>query len=295
MHEDVTIRDIERELGRLREEMTDPDEPPSLRTSSMTHIAWVPEPWERAALETLAGLAERHPSRGILLFPRPDARRDTLDAEVYVRCFRNEPVGREVCAEVIVLWLNGARAAAPASVVTPLLVSDLPVFLRWRGELPDADAVERHASPLQQLVGVVDRMVVDSREWAEPARGFDRLRELLDRIAVSDIAWVRTRPWREAAAALWPDVADAATLRVAGPEAEALLLSRWLSARLGREVELVREPAAEIEAVEVDGRAAVPRGFEQRSPSELLSEQLDLYGRDSIYEEAIRSFSPAPT
>ena len=44
---------------------------PRLRTSVMTHIAWVPERWVEAATGMPAGLAERHPSRTILLFPRP--------------------------------------------------------------------------------------------------------------------------------------------------------------------------------------------------------------------------------
>ena len=47
---------------------------PNLRTSVMTHIAWVPPQWQSAAEQTLAGMAERHPSRTLLLVPRPDER-----------------------------------------------------------------------------------------------------------------------------------------------------------------------------------------------------------------------------
>ena len=99
----------------------------------MTHIAWVPPEWPSAAEETLAGMAERHPSRTLLLVPHPDEP-DGLDAELSLRCF---PVGdRAVCGEVIELALRGDRASAPASIVLPLLISDLPVFCRWRGEPP---------------------------------------------------------------------------------------------------------------------------------------------------------------
>lgn len=286
--ENVTIRDIERELRNLRELMGEPHGHPSLRASAMTHIAWVPERWERAALETLGGLAERHPSRGILLFPRPDEPRDALDAEVDIRCFRNEGLGREVCAEVIAIRLNGPRAQAPASVVLPLLISDLPVFLRWRGDLPFG------GQPLEQLLGVVDRLIVDSGEWEDPEQGLARLPAIVGGVALSDIAWARTQPWREGVAGLWPDVADATVLRVVGPEAEALLLARWLSARLRRQIELRREPAEEIELVEVDGRPARLARREARSASDLLSAELDVFGRDPIYEEALCSFSPAP-
>ena len=75
----MTVREIERELARLRDASTEPGAPPRLRTSVMTHLAWVPERWVGQATETLAGLAERHPSRTILLFPRPDDRPDRLD------------------------------------------------------------------------------------------------------------------------------------------------------------------------------------------------------------------------
>ncbi len=54
------------------------------------------------------------------------------------------------------MTLCGPRAHAPASVVSPLLVTDLPAFLRWRGDLPFG------STELEQLVGVADRLIVDS-------------------------------------------------------------------------------------------------------------------------------------
>lgn len=287
MTENVTIRDVERELGRLRDASTEPGHPPRLRTSVMTHIAWVPERWVEAAMGALAGLAERHPSRTIVLLPRPEDPRDALDGEVDLRCFVRGGEEREVCSEVILLCLCGRRAAAPASVVEPLLVADLPVFLRWRGPLPFA------APELEQLTALADRLVVDSSEWPDLDEDYPRLPELFERISVSDIAWARGQPWREAVARLWPAVAKASSVTVAGPRADALLLARWLGTRLGREVQLEHEPAGEIELVEVDGRPADPVWPERKSPSDLLSEQLEVFGRDAVYEEAVRSFSSA--
>jgi Glucose-6-phosphate dehydrogenase subunit len=284
MLENVTIRDVERELNGLRDVSTEPGQPPRLRTSVMTHVAWVPERWAEAAHGVMAELGERHPSRVILLFPRPDDPRDGIDAEVDYRCFVRGGLEREVCSEVISLRLCGSRAKAPASIVQPLLVSDLPVFLRWRGDLPFG------SDELWQLADVADRLVVDAREWAEPEQAFARLPELCGRVQVSDIAWARIRPWRLAVAAMWPEVAEAGAVRVAGPKAEGLLLWRWLGTRLGCELELEYEPAGEVELVEVDGRPAVAR-LEPKSPADLLSDQLEIFGRDQIYEETVRSFS----
>jgi glucose-6-phosphate dehydrogenase assembly protein OpcA len=285
--ENLTIRDVERELARLRHASAEEDHHPRMRTSVMTHIAWVPERWEEAALDALSGLGERHPSRTIVLLPRRDEARDALDGDVDLRCFMRGGEEREVCSEVIVLRLCGRRALAPASVVEPLLVADLPAFLRWRGPLPFG------APELEQLVGVADRLVVDSTEWPGASALYQHLPALFELIAVSDIAWARLQPWREGLVVLWPGIADAERIRVAGPEAEALLLSRWLGARLGRELELEHEPAGEVELVEVDGTTARPARFERRSASDLLSDQLEIFGRDRIYEEAVRSFSSA--
>ena len=55
--EDVTIGDIEGQLARLRGESSAGMSQPNLRTSVMTHIAWVPPEWQHAAEETLAGMA----------------------------------------------------------------------------------------------------------------------------------------------------------------------------------------------------------------------------------------------
>ena len=61
-----SVSEIERTLAALRVG----DSGVRLRTNVMTHIAWVPEEWVEAAEDVLAGLAERHPSRTIVLFPQ---------------------------------------------------------------------------------------------------------------------------------------------------------------------------------------------------------------------------------
>ena len=284
--ENVTIREIEQELGRLREAATAPGAAPNLRTSVMTHIAWVPERWVDAATDTLAGMGERHPSRTILLFPRPDEPRDELDGEVDLRCFiRSDDQGGQVCSEVVSLSLCGARAMAPGSVAMPLLISDLPVFLRWRGEPAFGER------PLEELTTVADRLVLDSDEWSDCDGTFERLPELFDTIAVSDIAWAKVQPWRESCAALWPGIAEASSLRIAGPRGETLLLWGWLQSRLGIELELEHEPAGEVELVTIDGSDVPAPRAQRRSSSDLLSDQLEIFGRDRIYEEAVRGLA----
>jgi glucose-6-phosphate dehydrogenase assembly protein OpcA len=279
---DVAVSDIARELSSLRE-ATSGLEHPVMRTSVMTHVAWVPSAWAEAALATLEGLGERHPSRTIVLLPEPDASDDRIDAVASLRSFEVEGLHKAVSTEVVKMWLRGERAFAPASVVAPLLVSDLPVFVRWRGEPPFG------ADELDQLVDLADRLVVDSSEWKHLPRAYGRLTGLFDRSAVSDIAWRRSLQWRRSLALLWPDIAQVREVEVTGPKADALLLGGWLRSRLAREVRLQHEEAATIERIVVDGTEVETPPVEPATPSDLLSGELDTFGRDPVYEGAVEA------
>src|SRR6266545_564962 len=114
-----SVVEIERDLAELRDASGAPGQGPVQRTSVMTHLAWVPPDLAEAAERTLAGLAEQHPSRTILLFPRPEDD-DALDLDASVQCFAFGE--RAVCAEVIRVQLCGTRAHHPASVVVPMLI-----------------------------------------------------------------------------------------------------------------------------------------------------------------------------
>ncbi len=274
----TVVSEVAERLAELR--LEEGDEGAELRTSVMTHVAWAPPQWADAARRTLAGLEELHPSRTILLFPDPK-RADAIDVDVSLRCFALPGVSREVCSEVIELRLGGRRAKAPASIVEPLLISDLPTFCRWRG-LPPWGKPE-----LEQLVDVCDRLVVDSSEWRGLPRAHDELAKLFDRIAVSDIAWGRAVGWRGRLAELWPGIRKLETLSVTGPKADALLLAGWLRTRLRRRIELTHRAADRLERVAVDGEPVTPPRGGAPSPSELLSAELDAFGRDPIYEAAV--------
>ena len=236
----------------------------NLRTTMLTHMAWVPPEWQEAATETLAGLAERHPSRTLLLFPEPDFD-DGLAARVLLECYEVPGSERHLCNEVVELRLRGARAVAPAGIALPLLLPDLPVFLRWRGR-PD------FGSPVfEQLVEMVDRLVLDSAEWPDVRDAYAALAGTFDRVAVSDIAWRRTLPWRAELAKAWPELPR----RIAGPPAETALVAGWLGSRAGVEVE-----TAVADDLPFDDEA---------DPSDLLSDELDAFGRDPVYEGAVSS------
>ena len=273
-----SVHDIEQELSSLR--IAPDSNQPYQRTSVMTHIAWVPDEWVEAAEDVLAGLAERHPSRTIVLVPGLDD--DGLEASVEVQCY---PVGdgREICTETIRIRLGATAAAHPASVVEPLLLPDLPVFLRWRGLPPF------RSEHFETLLDVIDRLIVDSTEWPDLPKPYAELASVFDRVVVSDIAWARTSRWRPQLASLWPDIADVQKIRVKGTAAQAHLLAGWLRSRLNHDVELEHDSSDRLVGVDIDGKPAPFPPGDPPLPADLLSEELDRFTRDRIYEEAVRA------
>jgi Glucose-6-phosphate dehydrogenase subunit N-terminal domain/Glucose-6-phosphate dehydrogenase subunit C-terminal domain len=280
--EDVRLADVETALSKLRAASAPAGGPPNLRTSVMTHLAWVPVDWQAQARAALAGMAEQHPSRAILLFPDPDSARNSIDADVSLESYAIPGADRNISSEVIELRLHGMRAKAPASIVEPLLISDLPVFLRWRGE-PAWESQE-----LDQLVRITDRLIVDSTEWDDLPYPYTRLAQLFDRTAVSDIAWARTSRWRTILAGLWPGIVDVRTVRVHGTAGQAYLILGWLRSRLDRpDIVLEHVPAERLEGIDLDGEpVAFPPG-DPPAPSNVLSDELDRFTRDPVYEAAV--------
>ena len=278
--DDVSLDQVQQRLCEMRTTAGDPD----LRTSVMTHTAWVPKQWIEAARGTLAGLAEAHPSRTIALVPEPDAGRDAIDATVSVYRFELSGEARRVYTEVVELHLCGARASSPASIVEPLLISDLPVFSRWRGR----PAFER--PEFDQLVGVVDRMIVDSAEWEDIAGRVRRAGQVLR--PGGDLGY-RVPPFPSLAGhcspTSGPRLPNVKKVEVTGPRADALLIAGWLRSRLDRKIELEVVEADELSALSIDGDSVgSPRG-DAPDPSQLLSDELEQFGRDRIYEAAVRA------
>jgi glucose-6-phosphate dehydrogenase assembly protein OpcA len=281
--ENASLAEIERRLGQLQGG-TGEDGEAKHHARVMTHLAWVPAGWAKAARATLEEMRERHPSRGILLFPEPGAASDGIDARV--RAARYSIGGVGVVAEVIELRLRGRRAQAPGSIVEPLLIPDLPVFVRWRGQ-PAFESTQ-----WAQLVDVGDRLVVDSTEWPDVPTAYTDLLPAFERTAVSDIAWARTGRWRALLASLWPGIASVSRIRVRGTPAQAHLLAGWLRSRLSRQVALENDPAELLEGVTLDGEPAPFPAGQAPARADLLSDELDWYARDPIYEAAVAAALP---
>lgn len=269
--------DVEQKLAALR---AADEGAPDLRASTLTHLVWAPPEWLPKVRRVLASLEERHPARTILLVPEP-GRGSRVRSRVSLHESVVHGIDREITSEVIELRLRGTPARHPASVVQPLLRSDLPVFCRWRGE-PRWQSTAFH-----ELLGVIDRLVVDSSEWRGLPARYERLAGLFDRVAVSDLAFARSLGWRGRLAERWPGIRTVSRLRVDGPRADALLLAGWLRSLLRRDVTLVHGAAPALAAVWVDGDPVSAPDEPHPEPGDLLSAELEHLGRDRVYEAAV--------
>ena len=231
-------------------------------------------------------MAERHPSRTILLFPEPGrAGRIDVDAS---RCAASRCAGAAArsCSEVIELRLRGSARGAGVASSCRCSISDLPVFCAGaasrRSERPRARAARRRARPAGRRLVRVARAAAALRasspgsSTASPSRTSRGARSL---------------GWRVRLAQLWPDDRRGrASSRVDGPRADALLLAGWLRSRLRREGRADRTAGERARARAgrrrggADRRRAVPP-----SASDLLSDELDVFGRDPVYEAAVKA------
>ena len=251
----------------------------------MTHIAWVPEAWDGPG----ARGARRDGASGIrrarsCSSPSRDAGVDRIDADVSLERYAMPGVERDVCSEV-----DRAAAARHARqgarehrrAAADLRPARLPALARRAGR------GGRRSST--SSCGIADRMIVDSTEWDDLPYPYTRLAELFDRTAVSDIAWARTSRWRSILASLWPEIASVvddprARDRRAGAPARRLAA---LAARPSRDrARARRRRSASRASTSTASRSAFPPG-DPPLPSDVLSDELDRFTRDPVYEAAV--------
>ena len=205
-----SIADVEKVLARIwaqQDLATDVEGEPGRRIAARTSvmnlvvIARTRELAERTAA-TIQALTGRHPSRTIVLQAADPDGPSWIDARVEAHCVLPQGDAPETCSETIHLTAGGESGRHLSSIVTPLIIHDLPVAVWWPGEPPF------RSRPARDLLAGADRLIVDGSTWS--GDGLARLREmagLLDtsRLAVSDFALVRQSRWREAIASIFDD------------------------------------------------------------------------------------------
>jgi glucose-6-phosphate dehydrogenase assembly protein OpcA len=224
---------------------------------------------EDADAETVAGdvlddITTRHPCRAILAISR-QAAKPSLEAWVSARChITDSKSGKQICCEQITVRSEGNGPHELTSVVLPLVISDLPVFLWWRAKKVDFAKVK-------PFLTYVDELIVDSAKDEESENFFADVIHIIGayleekhgaQIVVSDLNWRRCLLWREALALSFDeqhghlsvsalDDVQSVDIRYASDKKErsgsmnqSLLFIGWLANRLGWQFESATKVAA---------------------------------------------------
>ena len=204
----------------------------------------------RLIIESVSRLRDFLPSRNVIFITDENANR-THTWHVLVQlneAYHGSSDAPALRFETIIISADTKVAGHLASLVSPLLMAELPTFLWW----PSGDFA---SSPVfQDLVEIVDRLIVDSAQLGNDAETVAQLRTLLDDEDdpwVGDFTWLRLQPWCHLVAQFFdpPEVQTylnaigqvnifyAETRQDRGSGfAAALLMIGWLGSRLDWEV-----------------------------------------------------------
>ena len=229
---EVPVGQIEKELRQLWEQ-------DDARTNASLMNLVVYSEKRGALVENSAivrDLTREHACRAILVEIDRYVTEPTLRAWITAHCHLAH--GRKtVCCEQIAFRLTGKVTGRFRNTVFAHLNSDLPLVFWWQGELSDILT--------ERLVSVMDRLIVDSSAWEDPAAGFRRIEmasALNSGLILQDHAWTRTWQFRLGVASVFDDPAAQKVLpqvdRVEirhhrGHRNSALLLLAWLASQAG--------------------------------------------------------------
>jgi glucose-6-phosphate dehydrogenase assembly protein OpcA len=219
------------------------------RATALTLLVCVDhEDAAREVSNLVADVTRQNPCRAIVMLMEPQASPAGLTATLSAHCHMPAAGGKQICSEQITLRARGQTGPELASVVLPLTVSGLPVYLWWRSQ--------RFVVPayFDQILRVTQHVIVDSARFSATGTDLHELAAWLGRysgrIRLSDLNWARATPWRELLAQCFDspdrrpylDRIDAVRIeyeresaRLTTQRAQGLLLVAWLATRLGWE------------------------------------------------------------
>jgi glucose-6-phosphate dehydrogenase assembly protein OpcA len=244
----IDVAAIERELTSLwKQAGEDEEEGGVIRSCLLNLMIYTPGTLDlRETDDLIAEITAAHPSRALLMIADREAEESSITAEVTSRCTIPTGMAKQVCCEQVTITARRAQVDDVASVVMPLLLADLPVYLWWRA-VPRLDD-----RAFQRLVDVADRVIIDSADFADQQGDLATLADVLVKsprwAAFSDLNWSRLTAWRALLAGFYDvaqyrplfDQMNRVVIEHAPPSddrsvisARALLLAAWLQSRLG--------------------------------------------------------------
>lgn len=206
-------------------------------------------------LSTVSQMKDFLPSRTIIVITDPTLKRPLtwhVDLQINETSSKDDKTG--ILFETITFWTDQSSAGVLSSIVSPLLLSELPTFLWWPSGEFSNNAI------FEDLAQITDRLIFDSARLGNDAHAVADYRTLIDEPTdpiVGDFTWLRLAPWRQLTAQFFDpadtigslehidsvSIAYAQERRESGSGfAAALLICGWLGSRLGWEIIEPLEP-----------------------------------------------------
>ncbi|HZB97874.1 MAG TPA: glucose-6-phosphate dehydrogenase assembly protein OpcA [Candidatus Sulfotelmatobacter sp.] len=187
------VHAVERELAALHAEMLRLGGEEAVRLSVLTLVIMCQdEAGVELAERTVEFLSGSHPARAIVILSNAGAS-ERIDADLSLRCTATN--AGQICTEQVRLTVAGAGTGHLSSIVQPLLVPDVPVYV-WLLVGPDA-----LPAITEDIASISPYVIIDSNAAADSASSIVHLaseqQRLGDRLCLLDLAWASTRRWRE--------------------------------------------------------------------------------------------------
>lgn len=197
--EEVSLREIDRSLKRLWESNE------AMTRASMMNFAICSEHPDslRTNTEVIREVTREHACRALLIAVEPGDGPPSVRAWITAHCQLGDGGHKSVCSEQVSFLIHGCGQNLLANTIFAHVDSDLPLTLWWQG------AFSGNWEP--HLYTEIDRLVIDSSEWAEPMAQLDALQRAWENPAsafsVNDLTWTRVLHLRMALAACFDDPA----------------------------------------------------------------------------------------
>jgi len=247
----ANVADLEAELSALWRSAAEDPAAENFVTRACTSTLLITVESEEAASEVnnlVAEVTRQNPCRAIIMMLEPDASPSGLEAWVSAHCHLPVAGEKQVCSEQITLRARSEAVQGLASVVLPLTVTGLPIFLWWRAGDFSPPAY------FDQILRVTQHVIVDTARFSPSGTHLQDLAAWVNnfsgRIQLTDLNWSRITPWRQLIAQCFDSPErrpyldrlsevrieyEQDSARLVTQRAQGLLLAGWLASRLGWE------------------------------------------------------------
>ncbi|MDA7678418.1 glucose-6-phosphate dehydrogenase assembly protein OpcA [Akkermansiaceae bacterium] len=192
----VEVGAIDGELKKLWEA----DEA-STNASLMNFLVYTEDPSRlQENSQTIQELTRENACRAVLIAMNRKATDVKVESWITAHCHLAHGK-KSICSEQVSFLLHGKSLGRLRNTVFAHLNSDLPLVFWWQGEFSELFE--------ERLYRLLDRLIFDSSDWADPKRGFRRLlkarSDTKGGMVTQDLSWTRSYYYRLAVARLFDD------------------------------------------------------------------------------------------